>query len=66
MHNKPYNYSAILPDLKNRNEIKEWCTSTFGESCGISTSSRWFMLDYTIQFKYENDRNWFRLRWGCE
>ena len=57
-------YSAILPHHKMRSEIKDWCFNAFGPSAGISKDSRWFMLDYTVQFRYEKDRNWFLLRWG--
>lgn len=57
-------YAAHLPYRVSKAEINEWCTETFGPSAGLRGNSRWFMLEWTVQFKEEKDRNWFMLRWG--
>jgi hypothetical protein len=56
-------YSAILPHRQSKSEILEWCNETFGPSAGL-INSRWFMLEYTVQFRDEEDRFWFVMRWG--
>ena len=56
-------YAANIPYSSSKEELREWCTNTFGPSTSLITS-RWFMLDYTVQFKEEKDRNWFLIRWS--
>jgi hypothetical protein len=40
----------------------EWCEQQFGPHDLIN--GRWEPLEYTIQFKYRKDRDWFLLRWA--
>jgi len=55
-------YAAHLPFRVSKVEVNEWCTESFGPSVGL-TNSRWCMLEWTVQFKEEKDRNWFVLKW---
>ena len=56
-------YAAPLPYPLDRAAVNEWCVEQFGESASI-INSRWYMFEFTVQFKSEKDRNWFLLRWG--
>lgn len=54
-------HSAWLPSGRERDAII-WCHDTFGPSDGLN--DRWCALTYTIQFKEEEDRLFYLLRWG--
>lgn len=56
-------YAVELPRSASKEELRAWCTETFGPSVSL-LDSRWVMLEWTIQFKQEKDRNWFILRWS--
>lgn len=57
-------YSVDLPITssyhKDYNEALTWTIANFGEP---GYNNRWTHLSYTFHFKYEEDRNWFILRW---
>jgi hypothetical protein len=55
--NSGIRYSA----LKFGPESVEWCKEHFGES-NILTG-RYSVLEWTIHFKNEADRNWYVMRW---
>lgn len=53
-------YAASFP-RERRQEAVEWCIEHFGPFTGFK--GRWMPLDYTIQFRDEEDRLFFTLRW---
>ena len=57
-------YAAMLPYPLDRTAVREWCIEQFGLSSDSIINSRWYMFEFTVQFKSEKDRNWFLLRWG--
>ena len=40
----------------------EWCREQYGEPNILN--GRYVVLQWTIQFKYRKDRDWYMLRWG--
>lgn len=51
-----------LPSTYNRIEMISWCSEHFGMP-GFLLDRRWAPLDYTIQFKNQEDAVWFKLKW---
>ena len=56
-------YSVVLPDnLGVRQNAIDWCRDIFGSDEG--PTGRWWLLDWTIQFKTLEDKTFYLLRWG--
>lgn len=49
-------------ELKGPESI-EWCTKTFGPQ---GRNNSWWTLQWTIQFKNQEDKMLYLLRWGGE
>lgn len=57
-------YAAPLPGASRdtREAAIAWCTEHFGPATFLK--GRWFALDYTIQFRDEEDRLFYTLKWN--
>jgi hypothetical protein len=54
-------YSVNWPKNVTRAEVIAWCKDHFGPP---GFTNRWMHLEYTIQFRQQEDRNWYVLKWS--
>ena len=56
----------IMCDYRLREEVYKWCCEQFGDRNDRYNNPRWGtnFFGHTFWFKYEQDRDWFIMRWS--